>query len=410
MNHHAWKRDAAILWGGRFLSTAGLTGISPFIPYYLETMHVGSAEDILFWTGLSLSAPAFSYALLTPLWGKLGDRYSRKWMVVRALLGLAISMLLMALAQTPLQFFLFRLCQGAFGGIADASSAFIGSHAPPKQQGQALGRLERASIFGLLGGPLLGGLCVQTLGSGPLLLIAALLMLALAIAAAFVLSPSDPQRTAADSRSRHRQGILGAFAELLVHPIVRRFLLAGILFKLIDFSTFSIFTPFIRERLHSPEQAALVIGILLAVSSVGELIGSSWWGKRNDQGLPERNIKLASVLCAVCLFAQAIPLGMIWLAAVRFFEGFFFSALLQSVMLVVLRNSADTNRGVRVGATNSLLMIGQVSGPTIGVLIGAQLGMSAVFVVMSAVMLLAAALFTRLPAQTSLHKPLQQKQ
>lgn len=105
MSQMAWKQSVRILWGGRFLSSAGLTGISPFIPYYMEQLNVGTPEEVLLWTGLSVSAPALSYALLTPFWGKIGDRWSRKWMVVRALVGLALSMFLMGIAQTPFQFF-----------------------------------------------------------------------------------------------------------------------------------------------------------------------------------------------------------------------------------------------------------------------------------------------------------------
>ncbi len=43
--------------------------------------------------------------------GKLGDKISRKWMVLRALLGLAVCLFLMALCTTPLQFVLVRLFQ-----------------------------------------------------------------------------------------------------------------------------------------------------------------------------------------------------------------------------------------------------------------------------------------------------------
>lgn len=396
MSQTAWNQSIRILSGGRFLSSAGLTGISPFIPYYMEQMNVGTSAEVLMWTGLSVSAPALSYALLTPFWGKIGDRWSRKWMVIRALVGLSLSMLLMGAAQTPFQFFLFRLCQGAFGGISDASSAFVGSHAPARQQGRALGQLERASAAGLLVGPLLGSICVQTWGSRPLLFITASLTMGFALLASFALGGEATKKvapvtwkTAARQTTSGRGGVLEAFRSLLSHALTRRLVMAGILFKLVDFATFTMFTPFIRE-LNSASTAALVAGFLLAMSSLGELVGASWWGKRNDRHASERNLRLAGLLCGLCLLAHLLPLGIVWLAAIRFLQGFFYSALLQTVMLNVLQSSTEQDRGVRIGATNSLLMVGQLTGPSLGVWIGGLWSIPAVFLIMGLVMLVAA--------------------
>ncbi|GBF76060.1 putative MFS transporter [Paenibacillus sp. 598K] len=471
MPQKAWSQSIRILSGGRFLSSAGLTGISPFIPYYMEHMNVGTPEEVLMWTGLSVSAPALSYALLTPLWGKLGDRWSRKWMVVRALVGLSLSMFLMGVAQTPFQFFLFRLCQGAFGGISDASSAFVGSHAPPAEQGRSLGQLERASAAGLLVGPLLGSICVATWGSRPLLFITASLTIGFALLASLALgghtergrstaagesgqdneptpvaqgavsgsgptpaaleqtsvsvptltartqasaslsAPASPVESpeAAGKATDRRSGIFEAFRSLLSHAMTRRLILAGIMFKLVDFATFTMFTPYMRE-LHSAATAALMAGFLLATSSFGELVGAPWWGRRNDRHAPERNLRLAGLLYGLCLLAHLLPLGVAWLVALRFLTGFFFSALLQTVMLHVLRSSTEQDRGVRIGATNSLLMAGQLTGPSLGVWIGGLWSIPAVFLVMGLVMLAVTRLVPRSYApsrQEAMRLPLQ---
>lgn len=427
MPQQAWNQSIRILSGGRFLSSAGLTGISPFIPYYMEQMNVGTSAEVLMWTGLSISAPALSYALLTPFWGKIGDRWSRKWMVVRALVGLSLSMFLMGAAQTPFQFFLFRLCQGAFGGISDASSAFVGSHAPARQQGRALGQLERASAAGLLAGPLLGSICVNTWGSRPLLFITASLTLGFALLASFALgrdttkqalpvtriseaeaAPHSSMRPAGKA-TNGRGGVVEAFRSLLSDAVTRRLVMAGILFKLVDFATFTMFTPFIRE-LNSASAAALVAGFLLAMTSFGELVGAPWWGKRNDRHGPERNLKLAGLLYGMCLLAHLLPLGVVWLVAIRFLQGFFFSALLQTVMLNVLQASTEQDRGVRIGATNSMLMAGQLTGPSLGVWIGSLWGIPTVFLIMGLVMLAAPLLVPRSPVperQEAARLPLQ---
>jgi hypothetical protein len=44
-------------------------------------------------------------------------------MVVRAQLGVAVTVGLMAIADSPQQFLVFRLVQGAFGGVVSANAA-----------------------------------------------------------------------------------------------------------------------------------------------------------------------------------------------------------------------------------------------------------------------------------------------
>ena len=63
------------------------------------------------WAGAAVAAPALPLALVTPLWGRLGDRIGHRWMVVRALLGLAAAMGIMAIADTPVVFLLAPLLQ-----------------------------------------------------------------------------------------------------------------------------------------------------------------------------------------------------------------------------------------------------------------------------------------------------------
>jgi len=380
-----WQVNFRILWSGRFLASAGLTGISPFIPFYMESLGAGDERSVLTWSGFALAAPAVSYALTTPLWGKVSDRWSRKWMVVRALFGLALSMLLMGIAATPFQFFLFRLCQGAFGGISDASSAFIGADAPKNQQGYALGRLENASALGLLVGPFLGGMLVQVWGCRPLLLIMAAATGVCAILASFLLTET---KNVAHSASK-KDGIREAFFALYENRTIRNFILAGILVKMADFATFAVFTPYVKQMISTPETAAVWVGVLLAATYLGELTGSPWWGRKNDHNRIESNFMWAALLCAICMLVQTVTMPLHLLFLVRFLQGFFYSALLQSVMLVVIRASDADNRGVRIGATNSLLMGGQLLGPFIGSFLGVRIGLAWVFFTMGSVLILA---------------------
>lgn len=112
MKEHSWKFTFRALWLGQFISIAGLKVLVPFLPFYIEQLGTTEVRSTQLWSGLALAAPAMSYCLVSPFWGKFGDRLGRKWMVVRAISGLALSLCIMAIAQTPFQFFRLQALSG----------------------------------------------------------------------------------------------------------------------------------------------------------------------------------------------------------------------------------------------------------------------------------------------------------
>ncbi|GAA4850213.1 hypothetical protein GCM10023310_30890 [Paenibacillus vulneris] len=153
-----------LLWGSHFLSVLSSMVIAPLMPFYMEQLGAGDQAAVLLWSGLGLTAPAVSAALTAPLWGRLGDVTSRKWMVIRALGASACVLAAMGLANTPFQLFLLRFLQGALGGVVDAVGAFAASQAGKEEQGKARGKLEGALAAGSMLGPLLGGVLMGAIG------------------------------------------------------------------------------------------------------------------------------------------------------------------------------------------------------------------------------------------------------
>src|SRR5699024_2386717 len=103
-NVAVWYRNFRLLWLSQFISIAGLTILVPLLPIYIASLQALSVTESQLWSGLAIAAPAITTMVSSPLWGKLGDKISRKWMVLRALLGLAVCLFLMSLCTTPLQF------------------------------------------------------------------------------------------------------------------------------------------------------------------------------------------------------------------------------------------------------------------------------------------------------------------
>jgi DHA1 family multidrug resistance protein-like MFS transporter len=140
---------------------------------------VHPGRDLDLWTAASASASGLSMAIASPIWGVLGDRYGRKPMLIRSMLGGAITVGLIFLAQTPLQLVILRLAQGATSGTVAAATALVAAETPRHRVAWALGVVTSAVALGGAIGPVVGGVAgnylglrLVFLGGGILLLIA----------------------------------------------------------------------------------------------------------------------------------------------------------------------------------------------------------------------------------------------
>jgi MFS family permease len=388
-----WNRNFGILWAGQFLVTAGLTVVVPLLPFYLEQLGAVSTETNMLWSGLSLAAPAIPLTLAAPLWGRIGDRYGLKLMVIRALFGIAFSMILMSLARTPLQFFIARLLQGVFGGIDNAATSFVSMQTPPEIRGKAMGGLQTATAAGALIGPLAGGLLSDRYGFSPLILSLGILIGISGLCAAWGLREKKGSRQVIAAIAPLRTvacNLLGRYEAL-------SFILAGLCMQIGSYGIVTIFAIHVRELLVDPGHAAGWVGALQAVTLTATLIGAAWWGRHNDRHPLKRNFVIASFGCALSVALQSLPSQVGWLFPLRFMQGFCLSAVRQSVYLQVSRGSPSEHQGIGIGVANSFLTLGQVIGSLTGGILSAHVSPAWVFISMGGIYTLGAVLV--LPAR-----------
>src|SRR5699024_6786759 len=102
--------------------------------------------------------------LFSPIWGRIGDKYGRKKLLIMFAAGLGICLLLMGYATSVWELFLLRLLMGIFTGFIPMSQALIATQTPKNVAGSVLGTLQTGSIAGMLMGPMLGGSIADLLG------------------------------------------------------------------------------------------------------------------------------------------------------------------------------------------------------------------------------------------------------
>jgi DHA1 family multidrug resistance protein-like MFS transporter len=162
----AWQRNLYVMWFAEFMAIAGFSFVMPFLPYYVQDLGITDLTKVELWSGVLYAAHAIPMAIFAPIWGVLADRYGRKPMVLRSMLGGAVTLGAMGFAQTIEQLLVLRLIQGMLTGTVAAATTLVAGSTPRQRSGYALGLLQMAIFGGSSVGPLIGGLvCFSWPGS-----------------------------------------------------------------------------------------------------------------------------------------------------------------------------------------------------------------------------------------------------
>lgn len=358
--HRPHATNLRLLWVSQFINTTGLMMLVPIMPFYVEQLGVSGTAQVQTWAGAAIAAPAVTLTVATPLWGRVGDRVGRKWMVVRALVGLAVAMLVMAAAAGPAVLLLGRLLQGALGGVVEAAAGFVGAAGPDGERGKSLGKSFSATAAGALTGPLVGGALLGASGLRAFMVAVAVVAGLLAVVCCWGLR-EEPRRPAAEGVE---DSTTAASPDRLQ---VRRFVLLGTAGALAYLGTYGLI-PVFAEHLSTSEQdprsAGFWVGALHSVMWAGTLLGSVWWGRRNDRtDRPLESFVVAAALSAASITMLALPLPPLALVPLRVVQGLCFAALAQSLFLHVSRVIPGSGQSGRIGMMNSFLLVGQGVGP-----------------------------------------------
>jgi DHA1 family multidrug resistance protein-like MFS transporter len=384
-----WQKNLYALWAAQFLAMIGLTLIAPFIPLYIETLGVTRMADVERWSGLLFAAPFLAQALVSPVWGVLGDRYGRKMMVIRALAGIGSTNFLSAFVQQVQQLLGLRVIQGGVSGFVAATNALVSASIPKDRVGSALGFLQTSLTAGGVIGPLIGGVLADLLGYRRVFIINALMCW---LAAVVVVRLTREQRVA--SATRTGPGVRAHVASFLGSPTLRTVGLLLVTSQAAVWTIEPIFPVFVGTLGVPQDRVATVAGVLFSVTGIASIVGAPLWGRASDR-IGEGRV-LTFVLWGSCVAyaVQASVRSPVTLFVYRAALGFFIGGVMPPLYAIVTRLTPESRLGGMMGVTSSAITIGNLIGPLLGGMLSAETGIRPVFII-SAAMLAVSALGAR---------------
>jgi MFS family permease len=247
---------------------AGFTVVMPFLPLYIAELGVEDVGEIALWSGLTLGATPAITAISAPLWGRVGDRYGSKLLVLRSLGAFVLTKGAMAFVTAPWQLVALRGLLGVFAGYGALTMSMAAESVRREEMARAIGVVQMGQRLGPAVGPLVGGVVAPLVGLRRSFLITACFYLV--AMAMMVLFYREPRKRQAREAVRSLRSV---FRELIATP---GFVLAlAVIFTLqtVDRS-FSPILPLLVDQLGiAADRIAIVSGLLFSLIAVCAAIG-----------------------------------------------------------------------------------------------------------------------------------------
>ncbi|MEU8301230.1 MDR family MFS transporter [Micromonospora sp. NPDC048909] len=141
-----------------FVAMLSSTVVSTALPKIIGSLNGSQTQYTWVVTATLLTATA-----TTPIWGKLADLFNKKSLVQIAIVVFLLGSVVAGFSQSAGQLIAARAFQGiGVGGLQALVQVAIAAMIPPRERGRYNGYLGGVMAVATVGGPLLGGLIVDT--------------------------------------------------------------------------------------------------------------------------------------------------------------------------------------------------------------------------------------------------------
>jgi MFS transporter, DHA1 family, multidrug resistance protein len=383
------RRNILAAAGAGCIGFTGFTLVMPFLPLYIAELGTTDVGEITLWTGLILGATPTVTAISAPLWGRVGDKYGNKLLVVRSLTAFILTKAAMAFVTAPWQLFALRALLGVFAGYGALTISMAAQSAPRDRMAQAIGTVQTGHRLGPAMGPLIGGVLAPIVGLRNAFLVAAAFYAAAMVLILAVYKDPLEARAAKDGR-----GGWEVFSQLIRLPgfLLALFVIFGL--QTVDRSFGPVLPLFVSQVGVDDDRIPLVAGVLFSLGAVSAAVGSQLAPRLLERRSPKSVIVLGALTAAVALSAIAVAPSVLILGIAIVIAGTAMGSSTTAIYSVAggLLPSDAHSTGFGIMTTASLL--GLAVSPVAAGLIGSA-GLGIVFVADVFLLLILAALVWR---------------
>jgi DHA1 family multidrug resistance protein-like MFS transporter len=381
-----WRRNVWALTLTVFISFVGFQFFSPFLPLYIRELGVTDPAKIALWSGLQAAVTPAMSGILSPVFGRLADRFGRKIMLIRSLVGFVVIVAAMGLVTSVEQLFLARVVMGFFAGFTPMVMALATTAAPKDKVPAAIGMVQSAQLLSVAVGPAIGGYVASHFGIRYAFFATAGLC-ALALVGLIVLFQEVSPAAPGASRQPAARMPLGDVFQYPYFAVVMALLLVA---QFID-RGLALLIPLQVAHLPNIEKIAAISGTIVSIGAIAATTSANVAARLAREMPAARLLLIGLVLGGPLCAAMALPHGWPMLLVLRLLTGLCLGAAITLTYSLGATIVPAEHRGAAFGWLGLGLQIGTAASPLASGAIAAA-SIAAAFVFDGALAWVAAAL------------------
>lgn len=355
----------ALLFTIQLVSMGAMEMSGPFWPVHLRQL---TDSDTLFsFASVAVYVgPMLGILLTSAFWGRIGDRYGHKLMMIRALAGLTLTQLGLALFSDLWAILVLRFLQGACAGYIAPAQAYGVSIEVPSRRARLFALLQISTNVGSLLGAVVGGLILDHATFFWINLSAAALCAVCTVIAALTLPNVPPvKKTTAPSTG----GTWQASALLPLLTVMGILLLARMLpqtsFALYVSTTFAV--------------SNALVGLCYGLLALGFILSATAWARQFEGRSQADSLRRLTWVVAGCIALTALagltrnPLVFV---LAYFVWGVLLGATTPVLMALVSRTADSTQQGHVLGIAQGTAQFASIVGICAGGLLSQVYGLA----------------------------------
>ncbi|BBP76146.1 MFS transporter [Pseudomonas sp. Ost2] len=360
-----------LLFAIQLISMGAMEMSGPFWPVHLRGL---TASEALFnFASIAVYVgPMLGIMLTSVFWGRIGDRHGHKLMMIRALVGLSLTQLGLALSNDIWAIVVLRFLQGAFAGYIAPAQAYGVSIETPARRARLFALLQISTNVGSLLGAVVGGLILDHATFFWINIVASALCAVCTVVAAVTLPNVPPAisiSTAGSPTTTHRPRDLWQSTPLLSLLAVMAILLLA---RMLPQTSFSLYVGSVFAVSHS------VVGLCYGLLAMGFILSATRWARYFEHRTLQQTLHRITYVVIGCSGVTAMAGATrdpVVFAGAYFIWGVLLGATTPVLMALISKTVDSSRQGHVLGIAQSTAQFASIAGICAGGLLSQAYGL-----------------------------------